>query len=235
MAIGFSVILLISVGLQQAFATTIDFDTFPDETVPADLSRITNQYAACGVSLFTTEDPGGPEIRSTFNLAGSSPPNILVGKGPGFSFIQFIGIEFSSPVSGDISVNSFEVRHAGLRLQAFDSANVLVDVFDVPPSSVNIPVSTMTVSGTDIVKLVISQIVPQTGGFVDGYAIDDLEFPGPSCEIQDDLVGGEIIPIEATSLLLAGAQSTTWLIPAVLSSVGIGLVLVRKMVQDKSK
>jgi len=44
------------------------------------------------------------------------------------------------------------------------------------------------------------------------------------------VVGGEIIPIETTSLLLAGAQSTTWLIPVVLSIVGIGLVLVRRKI-----
>ena len=41
-------------------------------------------------------------------------------------------------------------------------------------------------------------------------------------------VGGEIIPIEATSLILAGAQSFSWMIPVVLSIVGIGLFLVRK-------
>ena len=41
-------------------------------------------------------------------------------------------------------------------------------------------------------------------------------------------IGGEIIPIETTTLLLAGAQSTSWLIPIVISVVGIGLVLVRR-------
>ena len=41
-------------------------------------------------------------------------------------------------------------------------------------------------------------------------------------------VGGRIIQIESTSLLLAGAQSSTWLIPVILSAAGIGLVLVRR-------
>ena len=36
-------------------------------------------------------------------------------------------------------------------------------------------------------------------------------------------VGGEVIPIEASSLILAGAQSTTWLIPVIVSAVGISL------------
>ena len=46
--------------------------------------------------------------------------------------------------------------------------------------------------------------------------------------LTPDAIGGEIIPIKATSLLLAGAQSTTWLIPIVLSVIGFCLVLVRR-------
>ena len=41
-------------------------------------------------------------------------------------------------------------------------------------------------------------------------------------------VGGEIIPIETTSLLLAGAQSFSWMIPVVLSGIGIGLFVVSR-------
>jgi len=39
-------------------------------------------------------------------------------------------------------------------------------------------------------------------------------------------VGGELIPIDSTSLLLAGAQSFSWMIPVVLSGIGIGLFVV---------
>ena len=41
-------------------------------------------------------------------------------------------------------------------------------------------------------------------------------------------IGGEIIPIESTSLILAGAQTFSWMIPIVLSGIGIGLVFLRK-------
>jgi len=41
-------------------------------------------------------------------------------------------------------------------------------------------------------------------------------------------VAGEIIPIDATSLLVAGAQSYSWMIPVVLSVLGIGLFVFRK-------
>jgi len=41
-------------------------------------------------------------------------------------------------------------------------------------------------------------------------------------------VGGELIPIETTSLILAGAQTFSWMIPVVLSVLGIGLFVVSR-------
>ena len=44
-----------------------------------------------------------------------------------------------------------------------------------------------------------------------------------------NVVGGTLIPIESTSLLLAGLQtSAIWLAPVVISAAGIGIVLVRR-------
>ena len=40
-------------------------------------------------------------------------------------------------------------------------------------------------------------------------------------------VGGELIPIETTSLILAGTQSFSWMIPVLVAGAGIGLVFVR--------
>ncbi len=42
------------------------------------------------------------------------------------------------------------------------------------------------------------------------------------------VVGGELIPIETTSLLLAGAQTFSWMIPVILSVLGIGLFVVSR-------
>ncbi len=42
-------------------------------------------------------------------------------------------------------------------------------------------------------------------------------------------VGGEIIGIETTSVLAAGAQYTAaWMIPVLVSAIGIGIVIARK-------
>ncbi len=42
-------------------------------------------------------------------------------------------------------------------------------------------------------------------------------------------VGGELIPLDTTALLLAGVQANAlWLIPIVIAAVGIGIVIARK-------
>jgi len=64
--------------------------------------------------------------------------------------------------------------------------------------------------------------------------VRNAEFPAGEIRGQircapDFLVGGTIIPIDTTSLLLAGAQMTAvWLIPVVVAAIGIGLVLSRR-------
>ena len=45
---------------------------------------------------------------------------------------------------------------------------------------------------------------------------------------QPTVVGGEFLPIDTTSLLVAGAQSFSWMIPVILSVLGIGLFVVSR-------
>jgi len=54
--------------------------------------------------------------------------------------------------------------------------------------------------------------------------------PIPACFPDGPaVVGGKIIPIEATSLILAGTQTTvSWLIPVTVSAIGIAIVIARK-------
>lgn len=43
-----------------------------------------------------------------------------------------------------------------------------------------------------------------------------------------EIIGGNIIPIDSASLILAGANSFSWMIPVTLSILGIGLFILRK-------
>jgi len=43
------------------------------------------------------------------------------------------------------------------------------------------------------------------------------------------IVGGELLPLDSAALLLAGAQmNAAWLIPVLVSAIGIGIVIARK-------
>jgi len=61
-------------------------------------------------------------------------------------------------------------------------------------------------------------------GFQLGNPIGDFIF----ATYFDEVVGGELLPIETTSLLLAGAQSFSWMIPVIVSVIGIGLFVVSR-------
>jgi len=49
--------------------------------------------------------------------------------------------------------------------------------------------------------------------------------PLPECR-----VGGFMIPLDTTSLVVAGAQmNASWMIPVIVSAIGIGFVITRKL------
>ena len=59
--------------------------------------------------------------------------------------------------------------------------------------------------------------------------VDDIRITFSQTQISDNgPVGGELLPIETTSLLLASAQTFSWMIPVIVSAVGIGIVIARK-------
>ncbi len=58
------------------------------------------------------------------------------------------------------------------------------------------------------------------------FAIFDICLQANQCFAS---VGGEFIVIDSTALLLTGAQmNAAWMIPVIVSAIGIGLVIARK-------
>jgi len=57
-----------------------------------------------------------------------------------------------------------------------------------------------------------------------GHPIPQLVLTGVLCP-----VGGELIPLDTTMVLVAGTHSVaSWMIPVLVSAVGIGIVIARK-------
>jgi len=60
-----------------------------------------------------------------------------------------------------------------------------------------------------------------TGSVIEEIVVDTVSFGMP--------VGGQIIPLDSTMVLAAGAQYTAaWMIPVLVSAIGIGIVIARK-------
>jgi hypothetical protein len=65
-------------------------------------------------------------------------------------------------------------------------------------------------------------------GISDGDEVQNGTDPLDRNDPNIQPVGGEIIPIETTSLILAGVQSFSWMIPILLSGMGIGLFAISR-------
>jgi len=203
----------------------IDFETFPGGAPIPNLARITNQFIPVGVDLFRTLSPLGPQIQQ-FGVLGQSGVNTLGGDGdPVFQFFSPIGIDFTqlTPVCA-ASILGLDIGDHGLHLEAFNAANVLVDSFVVlhPADGPGIGnVDTLSVSGSGIVRLEIFQDNMISG--VDGYSIDDLRFR------HNCAIGGTLVPIDTTALLLASVQSISmWMIPVIAAGIVIGVFVIKR-------
>lgn len=63
-----------------------------------------------------------------------------------------------------------------------------------------------------------------TDTFVGPFIGNDIEPIASIC-----LVGGTLVPIDSTALLLVGAQMTAaWMIPVIIAGIGIAIVIARK-------
>ena len=106
-------------------------------------------------------------------------------------------------------------------IPAGGSLRVTISAELVPPP--------VTIGGPAPIRLLTGfpVVVPETDPL---FSFPGLVTPLGSIEdlIDSSMVGGKIIPIETTSLLVAGAQSFSWMIPIVLSVLGIGLFVVSR-------
>jgi len=101
------------------------------------------------------------------------------------------------------------------------------NLFDVPGFLVNGVFTVLNHAGTDSG----SQGVPVQLGDVFGFRVDATDdvsgfgvlditnFDGPQC-----VVGGELLPIDSTALVLAGLQtSAIWMLPVLVGAAGAGI------------
>jgi len=84
--------------------------------------------------------------------------------------------------------------------------------------------------GPNTLRVAAADGDPYSGGaaFQNSAEVPDIDFGFVTYFEEEPFVGGEFLPIESTTLLLAGAQSFSWMIPVILSGIGIGLFVVSR-------
>jgi hypothetical protein len=98
-----------------------------------------------------------------------------------------------------------------------------------------IVIDTVNPSGDDNIFLAVIALNAKASLEICNDGIDNdldglVDLADPDCQVEPKppVVGGEFLPIDSTVLILAGAQSTSWMIPVVLSVLGIGLFVVSR-------
>jgi len=218
----FAAALLVSFSLsfQQAYADTLSFDftdpqgdvtNAPDIlTVSVEFDNITGDY-----TVIVTADPANPFVGNfIFNLNLWNPdvdPVLIFVPPPEVSAI--LSKTFNNHPSDTILIYS----DTNSRLTSWGAGDQVLSWHD----QIDHPGTGNSVFESGSVNF-------------DSNSFRDIMRDGPTTislvagNGDPQVVGGKIIPIEATSLLLAGAQSFSWMIPVVLSVVGIGLFVVSR-------
>jgi len=192
------------------------------EIVPATNKKSANVPVGTGVNVpqqvgvngiesinfeFAQVDQGGT-IDIVLGQAGPNPPQgfQLLGLDGTTTYIEITtnGVEFTGEVMITINYDDTGLsttQEMAITLQHFNDSTELWE----DTSNKQVDIDNNIVSGT-----------------VNEFSLFALLEPRVT-------VGGELIPIDTTSLLLAGTYSTAaWMIPVIVSVIGIGIVIARK-------
>jgi len=146
----------------------------------------------------------------TVDSSSGCPPNMgfqLVGLGGSPACIT---IDFDGSFTGSVQI---KITYDDTGLTIPQEQSLTLWHFDTGTS--------MWVDITDSVDTVLNMIFGTTTGF---------SFFGIFNPIVDGMaIGGEMISLDTTAVLLAGTQTTAaWMIPVIVSAIGIGIVVARK-------
>ena len=244
----FSIVLL-GLGTQLSEgALPIDFEGFSDGAV------ITDDYKTDGV-IFSSSQYSIQILDDSGEVPPGPPsdPFILVsnsGANNGDIILSIVDpTTFTATDASSVELYLYSVGNSAVTVESFDSSGNLIigstQVFqnnDVGGINCDYPTRPdcpgpitngwgqtdfYTFSGEIRTVTITSDQSPG-----DGYGIDDVLITiddGVTAQNGLVAVGGDIIPLDTTMVLVAGAQNTAaWMIPAIVSAIGIGIVLSRK-------
>jgi len=231
----FSVLLLTLVGTQNAFAMTFDVDSSGDLPEITDMTfTITASGEACNIVDIDARLAIQHTWVGDFIITLESPSSTLVSlvdqpDNPPDTFGSALD-DFPDVILDDSAVKPIETPDNGGGGQAYFEGDsytpngALSDFNGEDPNGVwNLRVQDIN-SGDMGFLYKAGETAPW------GTAIGTqlIITPEANCDMTM-AVGGEFIPLDTTMILVAGAQSSAaWMIPVIVSAIGIGIVIARK-------
>jgi len=246
--ITFSVLLLVPGGLQAVYAgpvTTCEtvasgnwnsgttWDSSPDGTcnvvinsghtvtITSPVSDFASITIAIGGALIV-DGPNGGILNILANVVGTNNGQMTMNGGDSFNIGSFRNQgSFTNTCSGDMVFNG-------------GTAGATGSFFNDGGTAANSGI--MTFNG-GIASF--SGTLNQQGSFTNHNTINFVAGGGPNAgvlngQITEDpelcpMVAGELLPIDSTTLLVAGAQmNAVWIIPLIVAAAAIGIVVSRK-------
>jgi len=218
---------------------------------PSDLVLINLDTGNLINNLGTITDPSGqilkigdlavqPGTDTIFGITANQQP---LGAPSGGSLFTISNIDGSAILVGDTGINT----NAGLGFAPDGTLYMLEtnpsNLHTVDPTNAQILTSVAVADNWDglCVRADGTIFATQVGFSVGPFDLatvnpstGDLSLIGShdaslsDCDFVPVVVGGEFLPIDSAALLLAGAQTFSWMIPVVLSVLGIGLFVVSR-------
>ena len=169
------------------------------------------------------------DLASEIDIVGDSDTETIVDCFDQGATFEVDALSFQSP--GTISISGNQLSMSSVPKTSVTNTNVIPD-----PVVPNFDFSQNPLIKQDVYPVVKFTIFVATAN--GSPALDNDGFPlfidGErrvcifDVMAMDSMIGGEFLPLDSTALLLASAQSTTWMIPVVLSIVGIGLFVISR-------
>jgi len=172
-------------------------------------------------------DAGG-----TGNIANEPSPSTVLA--PNF-LSPFATVTLANPAD-EISFFYTSPFVGPSEVRVFNAANILLATIPLPQTPPGPGDPTGGQFGTWVQKthneasFVIKSLELVGGGVSDRTDYDDFVFCTENGVPPGQAIGGNIIPLDTTMVLAAGAQYTAaWMIPAIVSAIGIAIVIARKI------
>jgi len=205
----------------------------------ADLRGV-NQAGTVNIFDFTIDNPDGLGTRANaacpYNLV-THPVDLQLSPGLTADNVT-VTISYANAVLGPHDINAVEMLYRWSTIPAlftgFKELNGILDTASKTITATTPPIKSFIPGPTGLVETVSGQyalgvkVDNCVGGGGGGLVIPDLILFS-TAKILGSTIGGVFIPIDTTSLLLAGTYSNaSWLIPVIVAGIGIGFVILRK-------